>query len=87
MYERPILVLSAAIFFLYFAYFREENEMDKKMNSSLFELVPGLEIPLIEQAIRDSQLVGNDTKQLRERLNELKQLKQEVDSLENNKMF
>lgn len=81
-YERPILVTSAAIFFLYFGYLREPNDIDKKMGSDLFELVPELEVPLIEVAIRDSERLGNDTRQLKQRLAELKALKEEVDKRE-----
>ena len=85
VYERPIIVISSIIFFLYFGYFREPNDIDRKMGSSLFEIVPGLEIPMIETAISNAELFGNDTVKLKERLNELKNLKQQVDKLEANK--
>ena len=81
-YERPILVLTSAVFFVYFAYLREPNDMDAKMGRDLFEVMPGLEIPLIESAIAEAQRMGSDTRQLRHRLNELKALKARVDQLD-----
>ncbi|CAG2179270.1 unnamed protein product, partial [Oppiella nova] len=81
-YERPILVLTSALFFVYFAYLREPNDMDAKMGRDLFEVMPGLEIPLIESAIAEAQRMGSDTRQLRQRLNELKALKARVDQLD-----
>ena len=77
-YQRPILMTSAAIFFIYFGYLREPNDLDKKLDSDLFELVPHLEVPLIESAIQESERFGNDTRVLKERLAELKALKEEV---------
>ena len=65
-----------AIFFLYFDYFREPNDIDKRLSGDLFDAVPGLEIPLIEIAIRDAEMVGTDTRKLKERLKELVDLKE-----------
>jgi hypothetical protein len=40
-----IVVLSVAIFMLYFCVLREENDIDLHLGKSLFEQVPGLEAP------------------------------------------
>ena len=36
-YQPYIVISSLAIFMIYFFYFREENDIDKKFNKSLFE--------------------------------------------------
>lgn len=42
-YQRWIVTGSTSIFMLYFFVFREENDIDQRLEKSLFESVPGLE--------------------------------------------
>ncbi len=79
VYERPILLASFAIFLIYFAILREPNDIDERLGANLFDTVPELELPLIESAIQNYEMLGLDTTQLKKRFNELKQLKEEVD--------
>ncbi|XP_054153078.1 uncharacterized protein LOC128951824 [Oppia nitens] len=81
-YERPILMISAVIFLIYFAYLREPNDIDEKMGRPLFEVMPQLEVPMIESAIGNAERMGADTKQLMKRLDELKELRQQIDKLD-----
>lgn len=42
-YQRFVVIGSTAIFMIYFFILREENDIDRKLERSLFESVPGLE--------------------------------------------
>lgn len=42
-YQRPIVLASMTIFMIYFFVLREENDIDRKLEVTLFENVPGLE--------------------------------------------
>lgn len=81
-YERPILTISFIIFFIYFGILRESNDIDEKLGASLFDHMPELELPMIETAIQNYEMRGMDTRELRERFAELKQLKEEAERLE-----
>jgi hypothetical protein len=83
VYERPILLTSFAIFLIYFGILREPNDIDEKLGANLFDTVPELELPLIESAIQNYEMIGLDTTQLKNRFDELKQLKEEVEKTNN----
>jgi hypothetical protein len=42
-YQRFVVVGSMSVFMLYFFVFREESDIDQKLEKSLFDSVPGLE--------------------------------------------
>ncbi|CAO1429004.1 unnamed protein product [Diamesa tonsa] len=42
-FQPYVVVGSVAIFLIYFCYLREENDLDKELEASLFDRVPGLE--------------------------------------------
>lgn len=78
-YERPILLTSLAIFIIYFGILREPNDIDERLGAGLFDTVPGLEISLIESAIKSHEMLGMDTTELNKRFDELKQLKEQLE--------
>merc|ERR1711872_334388 len=74
--QAPIVSLSIAVFLIYFCVFREESGVDKKLDQSLYDHIEGLEEKQLELAIKYHIETGQDTKALRERLQELRAEKQ-----------
>ncbi|RWS02179.1 uncharacterized protein B4U79_14077, partial [Dinothrombium tinctorium] len=71
--QRPVMVGSLVVFMVYFFCLREENDLDEELYKPLFERLPHLEKPMIEDAIKNFKIVGKDTTELEQRLKELKE--------------
>lgn len=62
---------SLAVFLLYFCVFREENDVDQKLEGSLFDHVAGLEATQLQLAYKYNKEHGLPTEDLERRLIEL----------------
>lgn len=69
-----IIKISLAIFLIYFGILREPNDIDDMLSRELFEIVPDLEIPMIESEINRLEQRGVDTTNLRQKLEDVKKL-------------
>lgn len=75
--QGPLCVFSFGCVFLY-CFLRESNDIDEKLNRTLFEQVPHLERPMIEIAVKNLENQGIDTTKLRARLAELDELEMKI---------
>jgi hypothetical protein len=66
--QRIVVIVSTTIFLLYFLVLREESDLDQDMYKPLFENVPTLEKPMIENAIIENRRMGNPTTELEKKL-------------------
>ena len=75
-YQPVSISLSVVVFFLYFFFLREENDLDVELNYSLFERVPSLEEHQLKAALDYYRRQGKDTYELEVRLAEVQRNKQ-----------
>lgn len=69
---QPLVVSgSLAVFLLYFCVLREENDIDLKLETSLFEHVPGLEETQLVVAYRYNKENALDVREIEQRMKEL----------------
>ena len=71
LYEAPVIGASFFVLFVYFAYLREENSIDKKLDKGLFETFPDMEVTQLKVAIQHAEQKGSDTSLFLKRLKEL----------------
>lgn len=71
--------ISVLIFLAYFAFLREENDLDIKLGRPLFEIMPDLELPMIEADIQRLKRAGVDTTDLQAKVVELRKIVQPRD--------
>ena len=76
-YNDLVIRLSFAIFFIYFILLREPNDIDDLLSRDLFEIVPELEIPMLEADIKRLEQQRVNVDDLKQKLNELKRLENE----------
>ena len=76
-YNDLVIRLSFAIFFIYFILLREPNDIDDLLSRDLFEIVPELEIPMLEADIKRLEQQRVNVDDLKQKLNELKRLEKE----------
>ena len=69
--QAPIICISFAVFLIYFCYLREENDLDKQLNFTLYERIDGLEEQQIRQKIEYNRNHGIDFSALEKRLEEI----------------
>lgn len=69
-----IVKSSIIIFLIYFCILREPNDLDALLDRDLFEIVPDLEIPMLESDIRRLESHGVNTDELKKKVDELKAL-------------
>lgn len=69
-----IVKSSIIIFLIYFCILRESNDVDALLDRGLFEIVPDLEIPMLESDIRRLESHGVNTDELKKKVEELKAL-------------
>lgn len=69
-----VLKISLGIFLIYFGILRESNDIDEMLSRDLFEVMPDLEIPMLEADILRLEKQGVDTTELRKKLKEVKLL-------------
>ena len=67
---------SWAAFLLYFCVFREENDLDRELEESIFTRIPGMEEKSLIQCIRYNEEQGLSTKELKDRLKEIQDEKE-----------
>ena len=71
VYEPYIIYGSLGIFMLYFLVLREENDIDEKLSSSLYDRIEGLEEQTLLNNIRRGKQAGTDVSDLEARLKEI----------------
>ncbi|KAH7643970.1 hypothetical protein HUG17_6332 [Dermatophagoides farinae] len=76
-YNNIAIKLSFAIFLIYFLALREPNDIDDLLSRDLFEIVPELEIPMLEADMKRLEQQGINVDDLKQKLNELKRLEKE----------
>ena len=76
-YNNIAIKLSFAIFLIYFLALREPNDIDDLLSRDLFEIVPELEIPMLEADIKRLEQQRVNVDDLKQKLNELKRLENE----------
>ena len=74
-YQPWIVLLSIAVFVIYFSMLREENDLDEEMGKSLYERIPGLEESHLKIKIDYDRKHGLDTAALEKRLQEVQEAK------------
>lgn len=72
-YQPYVISGSLAVFLLYFCVFREENDVDQKLDGNLFDHVAGLEVTQLKLAYNFNKEHGLPTADLERRLIELVQ--------------
>ncbi|KAL9886191.1 uncharacterized protein LOC119638679 [Glossina fuscipes] len=70
-YQPYVISGSLAIFLLYFCVFREESDIDQKLDGDLFQHVKGLEEVQLTMNYKYNKEHGLDTKDIEKRLKEL----------------
>ncbi|OTF75907.1 hypothetical protein BLA29_007411 [Euroglyphus maynei] len=76
-YNNLVIRLSVAIFLIYFISLREPNDIDELLSRDLFEIVPDLQIPMLEADIKRLEQQKVNVDDLKQKLNELKRLEKE----------
>jgi len=74
-YEPYVIVASIAVFMIYFCILREENDIDLELSKSLYDRIDGLEERDLLNLLAYNTKHGLDTKEIIDRLNEIRQLK------------
>ncbi|KAJ6220866.1 hypothetical protein RDWZM_006678 [Blomia tropicalis] len=69
-----IVKVSIAIFLIYFGVLREPNDIDEILGADLFDVMPELEIPMLENEVKRLEAHGINADELRKKLDSLKQL-------------
>ncbi|XP_055379796.1 uncharacterized protein LOC129610966 [Condylostylus longicornis] len=70
-YQPYVVIASVAVFLIYFCILREENDIDKKLEGSLFDHISGLEEAQLIISYRYNKDNGLDVKAIEQRLTEL----------------
>ena len=74
-YEKWMVLFSTGAFLIYFCLLREENDMDRQLEESLYTRIPGLEEKSLIQCIRYNEEKGLSTKDFEARLKEIEEEK------------
>lgn len=74
-FEPYIVIASLSVFMIYFFILREESDIDTEFDKTLYERVTGMEEKQIEIALKYNLEHGLPTKELKERLEELRREK------------
>lgn len=74
-YQPVVISASLAIFLLYFCVFREENDIDRKLEGSLYDHVSGLEEQQLELVYNYNLKNGLSVSDIETRIKELKEKK------------
>jgi len=75
-YEPYVIVGSISVFLFYFCVFREENDIDKELHTSLYSRIDGLEEHQLRLSLKYNEDVGKESGQIIQRLEEIEQEKQ-----------
>lgn len=71
-YQMYVILASLSVFMIYFFILREENDIDQRLGSTLYDHIEGLEEAHLEMAIQYNRDNGLSTKELEARLIEVK---------------
>lgn len=71
-FQPYVISASLAVFMLYFFVLREESDVDKEFDKTLYDRISGLEQRQLEISIKYSGEQGLPTKELKDRLEEIK---------------
>lgn len=74
-YEPYVIIFSIGIFLVYFCILREENDVDKELNRSLYSRIEGLEEYQLKLSLQYNLDNGLDTADITKRLAEIEQEK------------
>lgn len=80
-----MIYASLIIFLVYFGILREPNDLDDKISRGLFEIKPDLEIPILEMEIQRMAKKGMDVRELRSKVDKLKQLQKQNNVIDKDK--
>ncbi|XP_017786341.1 PREDICTED: uncharacterized protein LOC108569340 [Nicrophorus vespilloides] len=78
-FEPHVILASLSVFMVYFCYLREENDLDKELQRTLYSRIEGLEEHQLKVSLEYGEGRGEDTSKLRQRLDELQQQQQETE--------
>ncbi|KAF7492460.1 hypothetical protein SSS_09961 [Sarcoptes scabiei] len=84
-YNVHVIYASLIIFLVYFGILREPNDLDDKISRGLFEIKPDLEIPILEMEIQRMAKKGMDVRELRSKVDKLKQLQKQNNVIDKDK--
>ena len=73
-YTANVVKVSIVIFLIYFGILREPNGTDEMLGRGLFEILPELEIPMLESEVKRLESNGIDSTELRRKIEELKSI-------------
>lgn len=74
-FQPYIISLSLVVFLVYFCVLREENDVDRQLERTLYDHIEGLEEKQLEISLAYNQQHGIDTRDIEERLVQLEQEK------------
>jgi len=74
-YQPFVISFSFAAILLWFCVLREENDLDRELDKTLYDRVAGMEEKQLELSLIHNQSQGLSTKEIRERLNEIRSSK------------
>ncbi|GJQ72052.1 hypothetical protein Trydic_g3153 [Trypoxylus dichotomus] len=74
-YEPYVIMISIAIFLIYFCILREENDIDAELDKTLYQRISGLEEHQLYALLEYNQERGLETKDIIARLQELEAAK------------
>ncbi|ENN77921.1 uncharacterized protein LOC109536667 [Dendroctonus ponderosae] len=77
-YEPYVILASLAVFLLYFCVIREENDVDKELDRSLYSRIEGLEEVQLRMTLKYNIDNGLATKDIVKRLNEIEKEKARI---------
>ena len=70
--EEFVISISIGAILLWFCVLREENDLDRELEKTLYDRVDGLEEKQLELVLEHNRTQGLDTRAIQARLNEIK---------------
>ncbi|XP_075973205.1 uncharacterized protein LOC142974641 [Anticarsia gemmatalis] len=77
-YQPYSVVGSVTVFLLYFCVFREESDIDKEFDKTLYERIKGLEKEQLLQSYRFNKEHGKSVAEIEQRLKELEEIERQA---------
>ena len=71
-YQPLVISISIGAILLWFCVLREENDLDRELEKTLYDRVDGLEEKQLELVLEHNRTQGLDTRAIQARLNEIK---------------
>ncbi|XP_014270587.1 uncharacterized protein [Halyomorpha halys] len=79
-FQPYVVSLSVVIFMVYFCVLREENDIDEKLGTSLYDRIEGLEEAQLRILLRYNLENGKETADIKKRIRELEIIRGKVES-------